>query len=115
MASIDKRPNGKYLARWREVPGGPQKSQQFARKVDAQNFLDGLRGDLVRGLYVDPKLGRESFRDYAERWRKVQLHRPGTATSVEQQLRLHVYPSIGDKPVAADSLERRAGTRTATR
>src|SRR4051794_32967971 len=101
MASIDKRPNGKYLARWREVPGGPQKSQQFGRKIDAQNFLDGLRGDLVRGQYVDPKLGRESFRDYAERWRHVQLHRPGTVRSAEQHLRLYVYPAIGDLPIAA--------------
>ncbi len=35
MASIDRRANGKYLARWREFPNGPQKTKQFARKVDA--------------------------------------------------------------------------------
>ncbi len=27
MASIDKRPDGRYRARWREYPGGPQKTR----------------------------------------------------------------------------------------
>jgi hypothetical protein len=47
MASIDKRTDGTYRARWREYPGGPQKTRQFARKSDAQTFLDGVRGDLM--------------------------------------------------------------------
>jgi hypothetical protein len=50
MASIEKRPDGRYRARWREYPNGPQKTRQFARKSDAQLFLDGLRGDLARGV-----------------------------------------------------------------
>jgi hypothetical protein len=33
MASIDKRPNGGYRARWREYPGGPQRTRHFARKA----------------------------------------------------------------------------------
>ena len=48
MASIDKRPNGRYRTRWREYPGGPQKTRHFDRKSDAQQFLDG--GHLVDGL-----------------------------------------------------------------
>jgi len=35
MASIDKRPNGKWRARWREYPGGPQRARHFVRKIDA--------------------------------------------------------------------------------
>ncbi len=50
MASVDKRPDGRYRARWREYPGGPQKTRQFPRKADAERFLDGIRGDLVHGL-----------------------------------------------------------------
>jgi integrase len=30
-------------------------------------------------------------------WRRAQVHREGTATSAEQQLRLHVYPVLGDR------------------
>jgi integrase len=40
-----------------------------------------------------------TFREFAEAWRLVQVHAPGTATSVEHQLRLHVYPVFGDRPL----------------
>ena len=66
MASIDRRPDGRYRARWREYPGGPQKTRTFDRKGDADRFLDAVRGDLARGLYVDPAGGRTLFGDYAE-------------------------------------------------
>ncbi len=97
MASIEKRKNGKWRARWREYPGGPQKTRHFARKLDADQFLDRVRGELARGFYVDPSAGKVTFREYAEGWRRAQIHREGTATSVEQQLRLHVYPVLGDR------------------
>jgi integrase len=53
------------------------------------------------GTYVDPAAGRSAFRDYAEAWRRAQLHRPNTATRIESQLRKHVYPVLGDRPLAA--------------
>ena len=92
MASIDKRPHGRYRARWREYPGGPQRTRQFDRKGDALRFLDGIRGDLARGLYVDPAGARMLFRDVAEAWRVTQVHRPNTASQAESYLRLHAYP-----------------------
>jgi integrase len=101
MASIEKRPDGRYRARWREYPGGPQKTRQFARKGDADRFLDGLRGDLAHGVYVDPAGGRVLFRDYAEQWRAGQVHRPNTATQAETYLRLHAYPTLGRRPIGA--------------
>jgi hypothetical protein len=52
---------------------------------------------LNSGTYVDEAQGRVLFGDYAEQWRAVQVHRPGTEISVEQQLRLHVYPVIGHR------------------
>ena len=50
MASIDKRPNGTYRARWREVPGGPQRTKHFDRKLDAQRFLVEIEGLVVGGF-----------------------------------------------------------------
>lgn len=119
MASIEKRPDGRYRARWREHPGAPQKTQHFDRKTDAEQFLDGIRGDLVRGTYVDPKAGKVTFKGYAEEWRKAQVHRDGTARSIEQQLRLHVYPTIGDRqlstvrPTEVQALVRALGEKLA--
>jgi integrase len=101
VASIDRRPNGEYRARWREYPGGPQKTRQFRRKVDAQRFLDVIRGDLARGSYIDPDAGRILFKEYAEEWRAAQVHRRGTAAATESYLRLHAYPKLGNRPIAA--------------
>lgn len=101
MASIDRRADGRYRARWREYPGGPQKTRHFDRKGDAERFLDGIRGDLVHGLYVDPAGGRTLFRDYAEQWRAGQIHRSTTAAQAETYLRLHAYPRLGHRPLGA--------------
>jgi hypothetical protein len=90
----------KYRARWR-TPDGRSRSRTFGRKVDAQRHLDSVGVSLAKGTYVDPKAGKATFRAFAEQWRAMQVHRSGTAKSVEQQLRLHVYPHIGDRPVAA--------------
>ena len=101
MASIDKRPDGRYRARWREYPGGPQKTRQFSRKGDADRFLDAIRGDLAYGVYVDPAGGRTLFQDYAEQWRAAQVHRASTSAQLETYLRLHAYPSLGRRPLGA--------------
>ena len=102
MASIDRRPNG-------TLPGAlagvsrPARSgrRHFDRKADAQRFLDALRGDLARGIYIDPASGRMPFRAYAEEWRAAQMHRPSTASQCETYLRLHAYPTLGDRPIGS--------------
>src|SRR4051794_39572758 len=101
MASIDKRPNGKYRLRWREVPRGPQTTEHFDRKADADNRRVEVEHKIRSGQYVDPKLGRESLRDHAERWRSMQIHRPTTAATVDVTFRVHVYPTFGDRPIVS--------------
>lgn len=101
MASIEKRPDGRYRARWREYPGGPQRAQHFDRKSDAQRFLDRVRGDLARGDYIDPSAGRVTFEEYAETWRRGQVHRPSTVALVESHLRLHALPFFGNRPLSS--------------
>lgn len=101
MASIEKRADGRYRARWREYPGGPQRAKHFDRKVDAERFLDRVRGDLARGDYIDPSAGRTTFAQYAETWRRGQVHRPSTVVLVESHLRLHAMPFFGDRPLAS--------------
>jgi integrase len=99
MASVDRRGRS-WRARWR-TPDGKSRSKEFTRKIDAQRFLASIEHSKSSGGYVDPSAGRIPFRDYAEQWRAGQLHRGGTSTSVEQQLRLHVYPHIGDRPLSS--------------
>lgn len=98
MASISRR-GDRWLARYRERPGGPQKTRTFTRKVDAQRWLDETTAALVTGAYVQPGAGRVTFREYAEQWRAVQVHRPTTARHVAGALSRHVYPVLGDRPL----------------
>ena len=100
MSNIVKRPDGKWRARYRDV-AGREHSQHFARKVDAQTWLDDVTASVVTGQYVDPKAGKVTFRAYAEAWRSQQVHRPTTQAHVETMLRRHAYPYIGDRPLSS--------------
>jgi integrase len=101
MASVDRRPDGKYRARWREFPNGPQKSRTFKKKVDADNFLTTVKHDLLTGRYVDPRAGLRTVGDYAAEWVTRQDWRPSTHESVERVLRLHILPKWGKRPLAS--------------
>jgi hypothetical protein len=100
MASIERYKSNRWRARYR-TPDGKGRSQVFARKLDAQRWLAEVEHSKLAGSYVDPKAGRITFRAYAEAWRTMQPHRDGTTTSVEQQVRRHVYPAIGDRSIGA--------------
>jgi integrase len=94
MSSIRRRPNGKWRARYRDKTN-KEHAGHFDTRAGGQRWLDEQTTGLVTGTYVDPKAGKVTFKDYAESWRGAQVHRSSTSTSVEQQLRLHVYPTIG--------------------
>jgi hypothetical protein len=86
----------RWLARYVDQEGR-EHTKSFARKTDAQWWLDEVTAAVVTGQYVDPKAGQITFRDYAERWRKMQVQRPGSRVHVETMLRRHAYPTLGDR------------------
>ena len=93
--------NGK---RWRARyvdDQGREHSKGFGRKVDAQQWLDEFTAAVVTGQYVDPKAGQITFRDYAERWRAMQVQRPSSRAHIETMLRRHAYPALGDRCLAS--------------
>ena len=100
MASIQKRSNGQWRARFRD-PSRREIARHFDRKVDAQRWLDEQTTAVTIGQYVDPRAGRLTFREYAERWRVAQVHRPTTRAHVETHLRRHAYPALGDRPLSS--------------
>jgi hypothetical protein len=99
MSSVTKVSNG-WRARWR-TPDGKSRSKTFVRKIDAEKHLTGTDHAKLTGAYVDPGAGRITFRTYGEQWRAVQVHRPSTAVQLETNLRRHVYPTLGDRPIGA--------------
>ncbi len=38
---------------------------------------------------------------HGEKWRSCQVHRPSTSAQVETNLRRHVYPFLGDRPIGS--------------
>jgi hypothetical protein len=68
MASIQKRSNGMYRARYQD-DGGAWHARHFEKRKDADAFLNRIRGDLSRGEFVDPKGARTLFKDYVTTWR----------------------------------------------
>jgi integrase len=73
----------------------------LARRIDAERFLVEVEHQKHTGAYVDPRAGRVTFREYAEQWRAGQPHRPSTASLYERLLRLHAYPTLGDRGLSS--------------
>jgi hypothetical protein len=106
MATIERRMrNGKttYRVRYRD-PAGSQRSKVFARKADAQRFLNETETAKARGTWTDPALGRVLFRDWlGEWWATTTNLRPKTRDRDELLLRRLALPSFGAVPLAAIS------------
>ena len=61
MAGVSRRASaGRWQARWRD-PTGRQRKRSFARKLDAQQWLDQLQAAAHRGQYLPPAAARTRF------------------------------------------------------
>jgi integrase len=106
MATIEKRVrNGRttYRVRYRD-PAGGQRSKVFARKADAQRFLNETETAKARGTWTDASLGRVLFRDWlGEWWATTTNLRASTRERDESMLRRLALPRFGDAPLAGIS------------
>lgn len=100
MASVKKRPDGRWRARYRDA-AGKEHARHFERKTDAQRWLDEVTASVVTGAYVAPRAGNITFKEYAEGWRTSQPYRLSTAEVVRIALTKRVYPIVGDVPLAS--------------
>jgi len=96
----------RWLVRWRDERG-EQCKRSFPRKSGqdpetcAEAFDAQRRADEARGEWIDPRIGRTPFRDYAPIWMKSRLHKTGTTDTYEQHLRNHITPAFGGYGLAA--------------
>lgn len=67
MGSIQKRPDGKWRARYRDA-AKKEHSRHFNRKVDAQKWLDEVTASKLTGTYVDPRRSKETVGAMATTW-----------------------------------------------
>jgi integrase len=97
VASIKKRADGRWRARYRD-PAGKERARHFERKVDAERFLTSVEHSKLTGAYVDPRAGRVTFAQWAEQWQAAQVWRPNTAASARHALG-HAVTRFGDRRV----------------
>lgn len=72
MASIQKRPNGKWRARYRDDEGR-EHSRHFDRKTDASKWLGTINAGMLTGSYVDPATSKVTLRSFYAEWATRQV------------------------------------------
>ncbi len=111
MASIRTNSSGTFQVRYRD-PNGRQRARNFDRKTDATRFAAAVETDKVRGDWMDPRLGKVTFGEWAEEWLGQLSHlKPKTRLDYEVTLRRHVLPALADCP--AGSIDKPAMKRFA--
>jgi integrase len=99
VASIKKRSDGTYRARFRN-PAGREHARHFSKRVEAQKWLDEQTASLVRGEYVDPRRGRLKFGEWAARWMEGRVHlKPRTIASYRSLLTTRILPTWEEVPL----------------
>lgn len=86
--------------RWRARyldPAGRERSQTFARKLDAERFLATVETDKMRGAYLDPQAGRVTLDDFYAEWSERQLWETNTRTAMSLAMRC---TKLGGLPLA---------------
>ncbi|NUU30849.1 site-specific integrase [Arthrobacter sp. C9C5] len=96
MASIQKRGNGSWRARYRDH-AGKEHARHFSRKIDAQRWLDEVTATIVTGSYVDPKAAQATVREWSEVWLKgYENNRPSTVRQAKTHLK-RINEAFGDR------------------
>ena len=86
MASIKKRENGKWRARYRD-DSGKEHARHFARKTDAQTWLDEQTAKLVSGMHVSPRTARTTVGEWCDTWLEgYKTRRSSTVRQAEVHL-----------------------------
>jgi integrase len=67
VANIAKRPDGAWRARYRDETGR-QHARHFARKTDAQRWLDEQTAKLVTGTHVAPRTAKTTVGEWCDIW-----------------------------------------------
>ncbi len=103
MAHIRRHPKsrGRWQVRYVD-PSGRERARNFSRKSDAERFLHTVETDKLRGEWVDPRLGRITFGEWAAEVEATRLNRrESTRARDAAYLRSLILPTFGEQGIAA--------------
>jgi integrase len=91
-----------WQARWYDGTG-KQRTKTFATKRQATDHLARMIADRSRGDYLDPQRAQTKLSVVAADWLQLKrlTIRPKTVEGYEGNLKVHVLPSLGDRPVGS--------------
>ncbi len=89
---------------WRvryRAPDGRERSKSFSRKVDAERFAISTESQMLRGEWVDARLGKVTLMEWSERWFATTTGlKPKTRAGYYSLLRTLILPSFGTASLA---------------
>lgn len=104
MASIQKRPDGRWRARYRDETG-KEHARHFPRKIDAQKWLNEITASVVTGRYVDPKAGTVTFEGFYADWSQRQIWTQGTTRGSDLAVRSTTFAGLELRRIKRSHLE----------
>jgi integrase len=104
MASITKRPDGRWRARYRD-DAGKEHARHFARKVDGQAWLDDVTTSKKIGMYVDPRAGKVTFKSFYADWSERQIWQSTTRRAMDLAARSVTFGELALNRVRKSHIE----------
>lgn len=91
MASIKRRPDGRWRARYRDDQGR-EYSRHFDRGIDGETWLAGQTVAVAAGAHVVPRLSKVTVQSFYDDWSARQVWASGTRTAMTSRC---VRPASG--------------------
>ncbi|MGH9039966.1 MAG: hypothetical protein ACRDZ3_07030, partial [Acidimicrobiia bacterium] len=100
MASVRQKDSGLWEARYRDARG-QMHARTLPTKGEATRWAKEMETDVRRGEWVDPRLARTTFTQWAAEYLTTIVHlRAVTRGDYERIVRVHLLPAFADAPVA---------------
>ena len=110
MAHVEKRSRSRsdgsrgavfWRARYRG-PDGRERSQTFATKAAAQQWLTTVETSKIRDEWIDPNLGKTPCGEYIDGWLTTKANvAASTKLNIEGRIKKHIRPFFENMPVSA--------------
>ncbi len=98
MASIKKRPDGMYRARFKG-PDGKERSKHFKRKTDADKWIEAQVTASNTGMWVTPASAKMTMEQWSERWLEgYGTRRPGTVRAARWHISV-INKTFGNRQI----------------
>jgi integrase len=100
MASLRQKPSGRWEARYRD-PSGVMRARTFSTKTEARDWVKETETDVRRGDWIDPRLTRTTFEQWADEYLLTIVHlREITRGDYTRIVDLHLVPAFGEWPIS---------------